>query len=319
MKSILFALIISAGACGSDSASTARDPMSFMPKLSSYERSQAIAKPVAPAEPIKVVAVERVMPTKFDDALAQGRDALAKGDNAGAKELLDAAVKLDKKRAEPHIELARMYITLGDKAHAVAAANKGVKLAPLSSQAWNTKGRAELARFDYDNAIEAFSKSVELNRDNVWAWNNLGYAELQLKKYDEAVAHFTEATTRPGATGFMFNNLGTALEQLDRLDEARTAFDAGGKLGSKEAVASRARLEGVKSIALAKIDTAGKIDTSKIKTFDTGEGKLDEDVKKDETKPEVDDALKGTTIPEVKSEIEGSSDDEDAGTAKSTM
>ena len=33
----------------------------------------------------------------------------------------------------------------------------------------------------------------------------------------------------------MFNNLGTALEHLDQLDDARMAYEAGGKLGSKEA------------------------------------------------------------------------------------
>ena len=53
------------------------------------------------------------------------------------------------------------------------------------------------------------------------------------------------ATAKPNATGFMWNNLGTAYEQLDQLDDARVAFEAGGKLGSKEAVASRKRLEGV--------------------------------------------------------------------------
>ena len=106
----------------------------------------------------------------------------------------------------------------------------------------------------------------------MWAWNNLGFTELQLKKYDEAAEHLAEATSRKGATGYMFNNLGTALEQLDRLDEARTAFEAGGKLGSPEALASRKRLEGVKSIAIAS-------STDTTKTFDTNEGQTDEDQK----------------------------------------
>ena len=128
--------------------------------------------------------------------------------------MLEAAIKLDKHRAEPHIELARIYIAKGERGLAVAAAKKATKLAPLSSQAWNTAGRAELTAFNYDAAIEAFSKSVELDATNIWAWNNLGLAELQLKKYDEAAEHFAEATSRKGATGFMYNNLGTALEQL---------------------------------------------------------------------------------------------------------
>ena len=200
--------------------------------------------------------------------------------------MFEAAAKLDKKRAEPHIELAKLFITSGDRGLAMAAANKAVKLAPLSSQAWNTKGRAELNRFAYDDAIEAFSKAVELNQDNVWAWNNLGYTELQLKKYDEAVEHLSQATQKKDATGFMFNNLGTALEHLDRLDEARVAFEAGGKLGSREALSSRKRLEGVKSIAI--VDTTDKPDVKPdvTHTFDNSEGPIQPD---DAADPKTDD------------------------------
>jgi Flp pilus assembly protein TadD len=277
IRSILFVLLVpvsvSVSACGGDRETSTVDPMSFMPKPSITSLTRPVAVAAAEPEAVKVpVAAAHVMPTKFDDALAQGRELVAKSDSNGARELFEAAIKLDKKRAEPHIELARMYIASGDRGLAMAAANKGVKLAPLSTLAWNTKGRAELARFDYDAAIEAFTKSVELSPDNVWAWNNLGYTELQLKKYDEAVSHLTEATSRKGATGFMFNNLGTALEQLDRLDEARAAFEAGGKLGSNEALASRKRLEGVKSLALAKT-TADVPKPDHEKTFDLNEGK----------------------------------------------
>ena len=251
MRSILFALVLSA--CGGDRETPTVTPsipatVATVPKV---VPDAAVAPVEQPRPADQPVAVD-VMPSTFDDALMQGRALAAKGEHDRAKELFEAAAKLDKKRPEPFIELSRLYISTNDKGLAVVAANKAIKLAPDSSQAWNTKGRAELNRFDYDKAIEAFSKAVELNQDNVYAWNNLGYTELQLKKYDEAAQHLTEATTRKGAEGFMFNNLGTALEQLDKLDEARTAYEQGGKLGSQVAAASRKRLEGVKSIAIAK-------------------------------------------------------------------
>jgi len=251
MRSILFALVLSA--CGGDRETPTVTPsipatVATVPKV---VPDAAVAPVEQPRPADQPVAVD-VMPSTFDDALMQGRALAAKGEHDRAKELFEAAAKLDKKRPEPFIELSRLYISTNDKGLAVVAANKAIKLAPDSSQAWNTKGRAELNRFDYDKAIEAFSKAVELNQDNVYAWNNLGYTELQLKKYDEAAVHLTEATTRKGAEGFMFNNLGTALEQLDKLDEARTAYEQGGKLGSQVAAASRKRLEGVKSIAIAK-------------------------------------------------------------------
>jgi tetratricopeptide (TPR) repeat protein len=126
-----------------------------------------------------------------------------------------------------------------------------VAIAPDSTAAWNTLGRAELLRKQYDAAIAAFQKAVELDRDNAWAWNNLGFVQLETKHYDAALTALVEATSRPTATGYMFNNLGTAYEQLGRLDEAREAFDKGGKLGSVPALASRKRLEGVKTVAIA--------------------------------------------------------------------
>jgi Flp pilus assembly protein TadD len=254
MRSILFAVLCSSVvACGGDREKPTVTSQLPAVQVDAGAPSVAVTTPVSAPTPEAVTpVVVDAMPSTFDDALTQGKALASKGEHDRAKELFEAAIKLEPKRSEPYIELSRLYISTNDRAQAVIAANRAVKLAPLSSQAWNTKGRAELNRFEYDNAIAAFSKAVELDRDNVWAWNNLGYTELQLKKYDEAVEHLTEATTRKGAEGYMFNNLGTALEQLDRLDEARTAYEAGSKLGSSVAMQSRKRLEGVKSIAVAK-------------------------------------------------------------------
>lgn len=299
--SMFCALLFSVAACGSDPTQQI-DPMSLMPKLPVIEQPQPVA---AIHEQPKAVDPTLAIPTKFDDAIEQGRALASKGDNANAKLMFEAASKLDKKRAEPHVELAKLYLSSGERGLAMAAANKAVKLAPLSSQAWNTKGRAELNRFAYDDAIEAFTKATELNENNVWAWNNLGYTELQLKKYEEAAAHLGEATTRAGATGYMFNNLGTALEHLDRLDDARVAYEGGGKLGSKEASSSRKRLEGVKSIAL--VDTGDKPDVKPdvMHTFDNGEGPSegpaatpdDMEAPSDETTPEAVEAAKSDAQP----------------------
>jgi len=275
-RSMLCALLFSMSACGSDSQRGV-DPMSFMPKLPAVEQSVALAAPSTTTAPAVEVESVIAVPTKYDDAIAQGKELAKKGDSANAKLMFEAAAKLDKKRAEPHVELAKLYITSGERGLAMSAANKAVKLAPLSSAAWNTKGRAELNRFAYDDAIEAFSKAVELDQDNVWAWNNLGYTELQLKKYDEAVEHLSQATQKKDAAGFMFNNLGTALEHLDRLDEARVAFEAGGKLGSKEALSSRKRLEGVKSIAIVESNERPDVKPDVTHTFDNSEGPMQPD------------------------------------------
>src|SRR3569833_542981 len=145
-RSVLCALLFSMAACGGDSERGV-DPMSFMPKLPAVEQPATNVAQSEPAvTPAKPAVEPIIVPTKFDDALAQGKALAAKGDTANAKLMFEAAAKLDKKRAEPHIELAKIYIPSGERGLAMAAANKAVKLAPLSSQAWNTKGRAELNR-----------------------------------------------------------------------------------------------------------------------------------------------------------------------------
>src|SRR5262245_48946747 len=149
-RCILFALIAVPAACGGDRSTstassgdtsrvvkpvvTAPDPMPEPPKVE-------VAKVKTDVEVAKVEPAP--MPTTYSETLAQGKAAAAKGDNAHARELFEAAVKLDRKAIEPHIELSRLFITMGERHLAIAAANKAIKLAPESSQAYNTLGRAE--------------------------------------------------------------------------------------------------------------------------------------------------------------------------------
>jgi tetratricopeptide (TPR) repeat protein len=274
LRSLLFVLVIPVAACGgsndASSTSSSGEPTSKLPSVTPVKpdamepvaavdkQPEAIAKPDEPL----------VIPAKFSDAMALGKALAGKGDHSRAKEVLEAAAKLDKKSAEPHVELARLFIAMNERSLAIRSANKAVKLAPSSSQAYNTLGRAELARFDYDKAIAAFQKATDLNPDNVWAWNNLGFTHLQLEHYPEAIEALAIATEKKDATGYMFNNLGTAYEHMDQLDEAREAFERGGKLGSAPALASRKRLEGVDSIAMYKTAKATKVEE---KTYENAE------------------------------------------------
>jgi hypothetical protein len=121
-RSILFALVLPAAACGGDhetpTVTTQSDPFKWEP----VKTDAPVATPVAVPEQPKLVEVTAPLPTKFDEALAKGRELLAKGAYGDAKEMLAAAIKLDKKKAEPHIEMARFYIALGERGKAIASA-----------------------------------------------------------------------------------------------------------------------------------------------------------------------------------------------------
>ncbi len=301
LRSVLFALSLPLAACGSDheSSTVAFRPTDYVVAVPS--RTGTVLPVVHDSVPREPTAIDATvpMPTKYDELLVLGKQLVEQGKHAEAKELLEAASKLERKKPEPHIELARMYITTKQKGAAVASANKAVKLAPDSSQAWNTKGRAELNAHKYDDAIDAFTKAVELNPDNVFAWNNLGYTELLTKNFEDAVTHLTEATSRTGATGYMFNNLGTALEHLDQLDDARVAYESGGKLGSREAGASRKRLEGVESVtAVASAEVGSEVHDEpavvtqpKVKEYVNVDESEDVDVTADEKPDDADETL----------------------------
>lgn len=274
----LFALLVPVAplaACGGERHDDEKGLWFTVPTLPTRGAVAPVGEPtvaeVMPTSPAVVAPapVEDVMPTTFKEAMQLGVALAAKGDVSRAREVLEAAAKLDRKAAEPHIELARLFIGQGERGLAIKHASKAVKLAPESSQAYNTLGRAELARFDYDAAVVAFRQATELNADNVYAWNNLGFAYLTLKQYQDAADALVVATAKKGATGYMFNNLGTAYEHLDQLDDARSAFDKGSDLGSKEAALSRKRLEGVDTIAVVQKPAAPAVEEPK--TYENAE------------------------------------------------
>lgn len=294
--SIVFALVLAA--CGGDAKTTPNKIEVAVPHDAAVEIKQPgfgsgandskgiVVENKAAKE---LPAVEHWIPTTFAECMTLGKELAAKKDHVRARELFEAAAKLDRKAAAPHVELARSYIDKAERALAIRHAKKAVKLAPESSQAYNTLGRAELLRHDYDGAELAFRQATELDKDNVWAWNNLGLVYLTEKNYQEAVNALVEATSRKGVEAYMWNNLGSAYEQLDQLDDARDAFDSGAKLGSVAAKESRKRLDGVDTVRVARTDSKKE---PKEPSFETSEPmpEIDEDLDaKHHGDPEIED------------------------------
>ena len=294
--SIVIALLLAA--CGDDATTTPNKIEIAVPHDATVSVSPGFGSGVANDNKKLVVEnkaskelppVEHWIPGTFAECMKLGKELAVSKDHARARELFEAAAKLDRKAAAPHVELARSYIDKAERALAIRHAKKAVKLAPESSQAYNTLGRAELLRHDYDGAELAFRQATELDKDNVWAWNNLGLVYLTEKNYAEAVNALVEATSHKGALAYMWNNLGSAYEQLDQLDDARDAFDSGAKLGSVAAKESRKRLDGVESIKIARTDAKKE---TKEPSFETSEPMpaIDEDLDaKHHGDPEIDD------------------------------
>ncbi len=263
-------LILSLAACGDDPPAKikAKPPAAAVaPARPAAPTIDAAAKPapVAQARPgdgtdrpaqlpvtsVGKPAVALDPPASASKALTAARELAEAGDADQAIELLVSAASRWPKVAEVRVELARQYLADDQPRAARAHAVKATELRPEWSSAWNTLGRVELATGALAEAIAAFEHAVEANEENHHAWNNLGYALILDEQWQAAADALEAACDADEVEPYMWNNLGMAYEHLDRLDEARAAYDQGAAGGSEAAKASRARLQGVKSIAPA--------------------------------------------------------------------
>ncbi len=156
------------------------------------------------------------------------------------------------------IEGAREALSSGDSERALRMATLATKKAPNRSAAWNTLGRAQLTRGQRKDAIASFEKAVELNPSSSYAQNNLGLALIYDGQYEDAIDALEEATGLEPVEGYMWNNLGMAYEHQDRLEEAREAYQKAADLKNGRATENLARLQGVKTIRTAKVETRGE-------------------------------------------------------------
>ena len=173
------------------------------------------------------------------------------------KKIVEETDPADDAKADEFIASARKAMDAGQLDRALKLARLATKKAPNRSGAWNTLGRAQLKHGDRKDAITSFEKAVELNPSSSYAQNNLGLALIYEGKFEEAVDALEEATQLEPVEGYMWNNLGMAYEHLDRLDEARDAYKQAMELKGDRAKENFARLEGVKTIKTAKIDSVG--------------------------------------------------------------
>ncbi len=246
-------LCLTAAACSSKSEPK-QQPAHAERTLPSIVNDKPMTSVVPAAKPATDVAApapdpQPAPPRTFREMVKDGKAMSARGDHAGAIELLGQAVADEPGSATARIELARAHLAAGDSSSARASAEKAVALAPESSQAWNTLGRVELGQGDRDAAITSFARAADENENNTYAWNNLGLVYLLETRWEEAADALEHATGGDHPTAYMWNNLAIAYEHLDKLGEARAAYRQASELGSDKADASLERLEGVITIA----------------------------------------------------------------------
>src|SRR5688572_16453521 len=103
LSAVLFAFVLG---CGGEKKSTVEK---YDPKPVSVKDTVAVPVDELPKPEPKKDVVEVVMPKTFDDAMTMGKELVTKGEHPRAREILELAAKLEKKKSDPHVELARSY------------------------------------------------------------------------------------------------------------------------------------------------------------------------------------------------------------------
>lgn len=204
----------------------------------------------------------RLLRTCPDVAAVHNRMALAleaTGDEPGAETEVLEAIRLDRRDADPHINLGRLLARRGDHGEARRAFDQAVTLRPTDPDAFLGRGLASAALADapaaeadlrraarlapndaepllalgdlardlgrIDGAIALYRQALDREDADAAAWLKLGNALVIAGDPGSAVAAFDEAVRRAPRLGAAHNGRGAALMQLARDDEAALALE----------------------------------------------------------------------------------------------
>ncbi len=266
--SLLFGVLVAAGACGSEKA---QERLREAPETQQLAEvldeptehvTSAVLPPEAP-EPAPIVA-EPVEPelTKFSEFMARGRTRMVSGENEGALADFERASEMRPNSQHAKVQMARTLLVLDRAGDARPYIEEAIELDGSSTLAWNTMGRVELAEGQNEAAIASFERATEEDPDNSYAWNNLGFVLIEEGRHEDAVDALEEATSGGSPRAYMWNNLGMAYEHLGDVELARASYRQAQDAGSAKAAVNFARLEGVESLVIAKADEDSAEETS---------------------------------------------------------
>jgi tetratricopeptide (TPR) repeat protein len=159
----------------------------------------------------------------------RARKALAAGDNASAKELLEKATKADPKSAEAHFLLGLIEFKAGDTQNAIQHYERSLKLQPNSYSGHYNLALALLKEQKVHEARVELEKAVRMDRTQSDAAYDLGIVLLELHEPAAAVVHLRRAKALdPSRADAAFNVVRAELES-GKPAEARTEAQSSAK------------------------------------------------------------------------------------------
>lgn len=125
--------------------------------------------------------------------LDEAWDRLAKGDRAGAVQVLQQVLKAYPASADAHLMLGSLYAEDGKPTEALTLLRKGVKLAPQSADAHYALAEALKNFGEFTDARTELQQAVKLNPRFAQARVDLGVALLQSNDFTQAAEQLDQA------------------------------------------------------------------------------------------------------------------------------
>jgi tetratricopeptide (TPR) repeat protein len=115
------------------------------------------------------------------------------GNINGAIREFQAAVALNPKLWEAHINLANMYMEKGEVPSVIAEYREVLKLKPNNKDIWLMLGNLQQSQGDFTGAAETFSKAIEFGANTASTYFALGLTLLQINDPMSATYNFSKA------------------------------------------------------------------------------------------------------------------------------
>lgn len=162
--------------------------------------------------------------------MRQGRQSLATGDPASAKELFQAVIRLEPAHVEAHLKLGLAYERQGSGKLAEVMFRKATALDPENAEAHLKLGLKLAARGEFGEALSGVTKALELAPESAAARRASGMVLTRLDRPLDAVPHFEWLVQGDPESVDARLDLGIALAEGGRLDDALSEFREAARL-----------------------------------------------------------------------------------------
>lgn len=162
----------------------------------------------------------RLKPASADPQVGMAATAVALGQQAQARELLDRALAMEPGNALALNTLGHLALSQGDSQTALDRFREALKSRPDYVDSRLSAARILYDRAEYDAAAAEYFRLVTQEKRSTTGWNGLGWARLRLGKYEDALAAFTEARRQNPNLPAAAYGMGITLARQGKADQA---------------------------------------------------------------------------------------------------